>query len=227
MPIPVKKTKEEPKTARERIYNELKQWIIDGTMQPGERINDQEIANYFSVSRSPVREAMQMLVNQNLIEVKPGKMSCVTKIDPANTMSAYKIAAEIHSLALEYAYPKIDADTIRELNAYNMKFRQAYEKGDVKEIYKYDGEFHNVFIRLAQNPFLKEFSNILLSHTLRIEYVYFKDIKYSKKSYDQHLAIIQALKDHDLEKAKEAMRENWLHTLRIFENNQQMIHTIE
>ena len=53
MPIPVKTPLEKQKTAKERIYILLREWIINGTLQPEEKISDQEISQYFSVSRTP------------------------------------------------------------------------------------------------------------------------------------------------------------------------------
>ena len=53
MPIPVKTPLEKQKTAKERIYIQLREWIINGTLQPEEKISDQEISQYFSVSRTP------------------------------------------------------------------------------------------------------------------------------------------------------------------------------
>ena len=73
MPIPVKTPLEKQKTAKERIYIQLREWIINGTLQPEEKISDQEISQYFSVSRTPAREAIQMLADQKLVEIYPGK----------------------------------------------------------------------------------------------------------------------------------------------------------
>ena len=53
MPIPKQVSYEAPKSAKMRIYEALREWIIDGTLQPGEKILDSEISQYFSVSRTP------------------------------------------------------------------------------------------------------------------------------------------------------------------------------
>ena len=62
MPIPNKKEAILVLSAKEKIYKELSSWIIKGTMKPEEKINEAEIAAYFSVSRTPVREALQHLL---------------------------------------------------------------------------------------------------------------------------------------------------------------------
>ena len=81
MPIPLKTEPQVPQTARQRVYSQLKKWIVNGTLTPEEKISDLELANYFSVSRTPVREAMQLLADQRLIQIFPGKESRVAPID--------------------------------------------------------------------------------------------------------------------------------------------------
>lgn len=72
MPIPTAPASEPRQTVREKIYNTMLEWIVNGTLQPGEKILDTEIAQYFSASRTPVREAIQLLADQRLIEITPG-----------------------------------------------------------------------------------------------------------------------------------------------------------
>ena len=56
MPIPAEQKPMVRTTARERVYKTLQQWIVNGTLLPEERLNDVELARYFSVSRTPVRQ---------------------------------------------------------------------------------------------------------------------------------------------------------------------------
>ena len=131
MPIPQKKMADVPKSAKLRVYEELKKWIVDGTLQPGEKIYDSEIAQFFSVSRTPVREAIQLLADQKLIEVFPGKESRVAEMGVADIDQLYKILAALHSLAMEFAYPKINQTVIMQLKAANEKlFNAMTEEND-------------------------------------------------------------------------------------------------
>ena len=89
MPIPKMPSKSVPLTAKERIYSELKEWIVDGTLKEREKLSDREIANYFSVSRTPVREALQLLSEQKLVSIYPGRESLVAPADRANNAHIY------------------------------------------------------------------------------------------------------------------------------------------
>lgn len=213
MPIPPKKTTEVPKSAKMRVYDELKSWIIDGTLQPGEKIYDSEIAQYFSVSRTPVREAVQLLVDQKLIEVFPGKESRVSEMGVADVDQLYKILAALHSLALEFAYPKINQTVIAQLKQTNERLIHAMEEGTQEEALGYDQAFHDIILETAANDFLTSFAGTLECHIARIENLYFDRLPKREDSVQGHEIIIQALENRDLSSAKEAASRNWLHVI--------------
>lgn len=212
MPVPAKRPKEKVKTAKEIVYTQVREWIVNGTLKPGEKISDQEISQYFSVSRTPVREAIQMLADQKLVDIYPGKETRVTSVDLKEADRDYRITAELHALAIEFAYPKITEDTIKDLKRINQSFAIVINTHDIEGIERFDDQFHKVFIDLAEDHFLTDFTHILKGHIQRIENIYYKENDLF--SFHSHEAIIDALEHRDLDQAKEAMRDNWLHTLK-------------
>lgn len=214
MPIPSAPVNQVPKTAKERVYFQLKDWIIDGTLKPDEKIYDQEIAQYFSVSRTPIREALQLLEEQKLVCIFPGKESRIAPIDWKSVQQIYNIIAELHVLALRFAFPLITPDTISELEDINDRLQQALNDGNQKQFREYDHMFHCVFFRLADNSFLTNFDDILNIHIERAENLFFSGRNDDRvHSVSEHQAIISALKDQNQQKAIEAMRANWNHTI--------------
>lgn len=221
MPIPVKRKEEKPRTAKERVYTAVREWIIDGTLQPGEQIIDQEIAEYFSVSRTPVREAIQLLADQKLVEIRPGKATRVTAVSLEEAMSNYRVAAELSVLALEMAYPKINDAVLEELLRIDYSFDAAGRSRDVKTAVALDAQFHHRIFELAGNYFLGEFARILESHSQRVENIYFS--QNDELNFQSHQDILAALKRKDLPTAKESMRRNWLHTVELLKEKQEAL----
>ena len=212
MPIPKQQSYKAPKSAKVRIYEALREWIIDGTLQPGEKILDSEISQYFSVSRTPVREAIQMLAEQKLIEIRPGKESRVSEIDVIDIPQTYKLLAELHSTAVEFAFDKIDESAVNKLKDANIRFRQAYERHDLKSCRSCDSEFHDIILSLADNHFLTSFCETLSGHASRIENIYFSKVGDMDELIHEHNEIINALESRDIATAKKYMSDNWLHT---------------
>ena len=221
MPIPKKVNAEPPKSAKIRIYEALKEWIVDGTLQPGEKIADTEISAYFSVSRTPVREAMQVLADQMLIEIIPGKESRVAPMNVVDLNKTYRLLAELHSLAVEFAFAKIDDQVIDELEGINLHLADCAACRDYRGSMAADAAFHDVFFRLADYKFLTAFAHTLNAHVLRQERMYHENLRSNKNSPEEHQQIIAALKARDLPRAKEAMAYNWQHTASIIEIFQQ------
>jgi DNA-binding GntR family transcriptional regulator len=73
MPVPKHFSSPMRITAKERALSQIQKWIIDGTLQPGEKLLDAELAESLAVSRTPVREALQLLEVQGLVEMHPGR----------------------------------------------------------------------------------------------------------------------------------------------------------
>lgn len=218
MPIPKKPKNEKPKTAKERVYDTVREWIIDGTLQPGEQILDQELAEYFSVSRTPVREAIQLLADQKLVDIQPGKSTRVTLIDLEEAVSNYQVAAALNVLALEMAYPHLTEDVLKELQHIDKNFTLASRARNVKEAIAQDEKFHHRIIELAGNYFLEEFTRILESHSQRIENLYFS--QNDELDFQSHQELLTALEQKDLPAAKAAMQRNWMHTVKLLQKKQ-------
>lgn len=217
MPIPADHRAEAPKTAKKRVYDALKDWIIDGILQPGEKISDSEIAEHFSVSRTPVREAFQMLAEQKLIEVFPGKESIVSPIDVKQSEENYRLLADLHGDALLFAFDKITPEDIDKLIEYNKKLQESAEKEDINNILKYDYLFHRIFVSLADNSFLEKFTDTLTFQVTRVERLFFKKYPIENVIAD-HEDIISAVSSGNKDMAFTKIRENWLHTLSIIKN---------
>ena len=81
MPIPTDHAKPLRISAKDNAFNQLQQWIIDGTLHPGEKLNDTELAGALGVSRTPIRESLQLLEVQGFVKMYPGKATQVTEVD--------------------------------------------------------------------------------------------------------------------------------------------------
>ncbi|MBR3718820.1 MAG: GntR family transcriptional regulator [Firmicutes bacterium] len=213
MPIPVKQPAEERLTAKALVYKTLREWIVDGTLQPGEQIFDQEIAKYFSVSRTPVREAMQLLADQKLIEIQPGKESRVAAFDYEEIEKSYVILAELHVLALQFAWNSLTQEDIRKMEEVNEALKSRKNLADQHKAQSLDKEFHDTIVGKAGSDFLQSFTDMLHIQVLRIENLYFEEESNYEESWKVHEKILQAVKEKNEEAACAAMRENWLRTI--------------
>ncbi|MDO5406840.1 MAG: GntR family transcriptional regulator [Eubacteriales bacterium] len=213
MPIPKKNKTELRKSAKNIVYDTLCDWIISGELLPGEKLSDTELAAYFEVSRTPVREALQMLENQNLIVVLPGRATIVSEIHRSDIEKCYLPLAEIQALAVKIATPKLTDNDISELEKTQQQFFDACTSGYMDGITQCDERFHDIILNVADNKYMTSFSHILSLHIKRIRYHYFHYEAWRKQSAAQHHEILNALKSRNAEQASELMRAHWLYVM--------------
>jgi DNA-binding GntR family transcriptional regulator len=213
LPIPKKDSAHQRKSAKDLVYETLCDWIIRGQMMPGEKLLDTELADYFNVSRTPVREALQMLVTQKLIKVTPGRATTVADVDKNDIEKCYRPLAEIQGLAARLAAPRLTEAQLAHMEELQLEFEQACSAKQVENAIDCDNKFHEVILRAVDNEYIMEFSNMLLLHVQRIKYHYFHRDMLRKTSAEQHRDILNALCGRDADLAAELMRSHWLYVM--------------
>src|SRR3954470_15525660 len=81
MPVPAAKAALERDLLRDRAYTTIRDAIVDGTLQPGERLRDQELTAWLGLSRTPVRDALSRLEQDGLVKTEPQRFTRVAPLD--------------------------------------------------------------------------------------------------------------------------------------------------
>lgn len=209
MPVPKNFSSPVRMTAKERALSQIQRWIIDGTLQPGEKLIDAELAESLAVSRTPIREAFQLLEVQGLVSMYPGKETRVSNIQKSDIFHLYPTLASLHALAAEYTANNILPEQIEKLRELNIQFKKAIESGQPYQAMELDEQFHNLIIEISENPYIASFSESLQIHIRRFKYVFLKQpIKETLNSVNEHESIITALENKDVQRVSELMKQN-------------------
>lgn len=218
MPVPRGSARLKRASAKEKVYSKLKSWIVTGELQSGEKIIDSDIAEYFAVSRTPVREALQLLAAQKLVKVSPGRQTVVCPVDADVFRSCYQLLAVLQGFAAECACTRVTHADLAELEALDAQYRDALANAEPSEVIVADARLHSLILSLCGNDFLREFSDTLLAHVQRVEYLYFSWAKAHGQSVQTHRELIEALKARDRDRARTAMQDNWLCSMKVYEH---------
>ncbi|MCM3637085.1 GntR family transcriptional regulator [Sporosarcina luteola] len=211
MPIPSEHQRPTRVTAKESAFTQLQQWIIDGTLQPGEKLNDIELAEALGVSRTPIRESLQLLEVQGFVKMYPGKATQVTEVDKESINDLLPPLAAMQALSTELAAPNLDENVIKELEETNDRFAKAVQEEDYFTALKIDEDFHQIIVDQAANKYIHSIVASLQTHVRRL--FFHNSIILTEKSIDEHKDIIKLLKEGKGEKAASIMRENWLRAI--------------
>jgi DNA-binding GntR family transcriptional regulator len=208
MPVPQEVVERERVLLRDDVYERLRDAIVDGTLEPGEQLRDQELATWLRVSRTPVREALLRLQQAGLVSTVPGRSTVVTSIDTRATAHAMSVVAAMHRLAVLEAVGTMTAADLRAMRAANRRFAAALRSGDVEAALDADDELHDVPVRAAGNAaivtVLEQFTPVLR----RVERLRFATLP-GRASVALHDRLIDLCEAGDADGAAEVSWQTW------------------
>lgn len=195
---------------KEVAYNIIKEKIIQGEFEPGSRIREDHLAEEISISRTPVREAINRLVSEGLIVNKARKGLYL--IDPSGeeVENFLDIRIALEKLSIEKCIDNIDETGLNELSDAmdEFEFRLSKKKYDVCN--QLDGEFHLLIARLSGNQklynMLVDLSSFFLQ-TRSFEKKVHPEEK-NRRTLEEHRVIFDAIRRKDKKTAKSAMTKN-------------------
>ncbi|WBX80928.1 GntR family transcriptional regulator [Virgibacillus salarius] len=215
MPIPSDHSRPVRQSAKESAFNQIQQWIIDGTLQPGEKLNDSELAKALGVSRTPVRESLQLLEVQGFVKMFHGKATQVTEVEKESMNDLLPPLAVLQALSAELAIDNLTDDITAVLEEINDRFTKAIRSENYYAALKIDEEFHQVIVDAANNPYIHNIIANLQAHVRRL--FFHNSIILTEQSIEEHSQIINLMKEGNNEALAPIMKENWLRTIQEFQ----------
>lgn len=195
-------------TLRERIVEFIKDAVISGSLKPGERVPESEIAERFGISRTPIREAFRQLESEGFLIMTPRKGAVVSPITDKDVREFYAIKSLLEGYAAEKACVELTDKEIKKLQDLNAEMAKNEEKGHVKNFFKLDNQFHEVFIKACGNEKLCTMINQLVEQFERFRITALSLPGRMKNSVAQHKEIIEAIEDKNTELVSTLVRAN-------------------
>lgn len=190
------------------IYKELERRIIEMELQPGDAISEKDLIEEFSVSRTPIREAILKLSEKGLLDLKPRVGTFVTQVDLQSVKHAYEVKRNLEGLAAELAAVRATEEEVSELFDIINRFETYDIVKDYKSCIKDDQRFHQIVRESSRNPMLIEILEGLNIKTARfLQYINYvlEDLDWFKHSLNEMAIAIQA---NDKDKARVATEEH-------------------
>lgn len=185
------------------VYETLKKEILEMTLAPGEQLDETRLAARFSLSRTPVREAMVRLASERLVTTLPNRNSIVSTLDFSSASSYLDALTLMYRVTCRLAAARRSGDDIDEMRMSQTRYARAVTEFDAPRMSETNRQFHIAISRAAQNDYFTEFMTRLLYDGQRILTVYFMSLsdQPSRPYVDEHDAIIRAIEARDAEEA--------------------------
>ena len=183
----------------DQVYQTLLDAISDGSLPPGARITQEEIAEQMDVSRSPVLQALRLLKKDGLVKDAPGRGVLVAELDPQWIGNLYQVRGALDTLAARLAAERkaaIDPQIIA-------NGRKAARGKDVKAMIDADIAFHTAIYHASGNPLIFETTQFHWVHLRRVMGAVLQSAMQRESIWDEHEAMAQAIADGDVARAVE------------------------
>lgn len=189
------------KPLREIVFEAMREAIISGVLKPGERLMEIQLAEEMGVSRTPVREAIRKLELEGFVVMMPRKGAYVAGVSHKDVADVFEIRAALEGLAAGLAAERVTDDEIEQME--RVLFYKEGEERDLEMIVKSDTDFHALVYKASRNQRLVQILENLREQIQRFRATSLAVPGRVRDALEEHRAIVEALADHDVEKAQE------------------------
>ncbi len=196
------------------ITNRLRQMILEGQLQPGEKIREKLLTEQFGVSRTPLREALKVLAAEGLLELIPHRGTVVTKQSDAEIAEVFQVLAALEGLAGELAARNASEKGLKEIRAMTEKLRRSYEETDRPTYFRINQDIHKALLGMAGNETLAKSHELLAHRIQRARYQANLTPARWRAAVEEHEAISDALCKRDAKETAELMKDHLLKKLK-------------
>lgn len=186
-----------------QAYEAIRDAIITLQLKPGQSVMEVELAELLQISRTPVREAMQMLIAEQLVQVLPQRTKIVSRISEIKVKESAFVRLSLEQSAFQLVARQWSSGDARfqradkELSALLQQQMEAAEQHHVQQFLTLDELFHRNILQLAGNDTLLEVVYHMRGYLNRFRYLAMNDFASTKAAVQEHIELLQALKAGD------------------------------
>ena len=194
-----------------QVLNKLMDWIMDGKLKMGEKLNTEELARQLGVSRMPIREAVKSLEKMGLAESIPYVGVKLVSLEQEDVLQIYLMRQLLEPLAAGEACKKITEEQIHELEEIHKEYIPIVEADeiDAKKLYLQNRKFHFAIYSISEMDRVCAMIESLWDTLSFFKLIYGRDVikntNGAKNMIAEHQGYIDALKDRDAERLKKSL----------------------
>ena len=206
VPLPQRK---EGRVLADWIVASLREAILHGYFEPGEKLDQGRIAKDLDVSRTPVREALKQLEAEGFIEIHSHKGAYISIVTPEDVKDVFEVRQIFEAEVIRQVTPIIPEDVLDELESKATMSDSSQLEADPVKHYEFDTYFHGIIMGYSKNKLFQVTLNTLNNRIIRVRYFALSQpTSHLSISEDEHIKIVTAMRSRDPEAAAYAMKEH-------------------
>lgn len=197
-PVPVRRS--------EQLGEEIEERIVTGVYPPGMRLDEQELAAAFGVSRTPIREALIQLASIGLVDIRPRRGATVPEMSADRLCEMFEVMAELESMCGRLAARRILPAELARLRDAHQACEEARDAGKPDLYYQLNEVFHRRIYEASHNGFLAEQATALHRRLRPYRRLQLRVRNRMQSSFSEHAGIVEAIVAGDGDQAAELLR---------------------
>lgn len=200
------------KTYSAQIIEYIKDAILRGELGPGDKVNEAHFATRLSISRAPIREALQMLVQEGLIVSIPQRGKFITSLTAKEIKDSYFTGGVLEGAAVAAGVDKFTEDDFNKLQGIIDQMKQLAENGENRDkLAPLDNAFHDILLSKTDNKLLVELSHRSCRGISK--FLFFKHWRKqftTKENYARHQAVLDVLRTKNPVAVEKCIRQHYI-----------------
>ncbi len=196
--------KKRQKTKMAVVAETLRSAILSGDLGPSERLTQEELAARFNVSMTPVREAIQQLVAEGILDQSPYKGVQVAEVTAQDATEIYLIRSSVEALAVKSGVPNLRISDVQRLRVLHSQIAELTAQGNITQVRKLNYEFHFILYQAANMPRLYRIIQNLWAQSPWDTLYVIPDR--ARRVVEEHERIVSAIDQGDAQAAAQAMQ---------------------
>lgn len=185
------------KPLAEQIADQLRRDILRGKLAPGTSIKERDNAAEMGVSRTPMREAIRILSQEGLIDLRPARSPIVSQLTVKQVSDDVEVLLAVEILSAELACSRATPEDIAEITDLQNQIIARFDHADPLDIFEIDMEFHSAIARASHNAPLAEIHRTFLARLWRGRFLAAIKRRNRDRIVAHHNEILRALKARD------------------------------
>ena len=187
-----------PRTAlHEQVANRLRQMLVESQIAPGAKLNERELSEVLSVSRTPLREAIKMLAAEGLVELLPNRGAIAVELTEDDVRHTFEVMAGLEAQSGELAAQRITDGELAEIRALHFEMMAAWTRRDLSTYYRLNAQIHSAINAAARNPVLSATYRQVNARLQALRFRSNQDEDKWKRAVQEHEQMVAALAARD------------------------------
>lgn len=193
-----------PTNKTEVAYNQLEKMIIFRELEPGNMVSEKQLAENLQLGRTPVREALQRLSYERMVEIHPRRGIQIPPISIESQLKILEVRRDVEALCVKYATVRASVEEKQQMQELALSLEECAKKGDEIEYSILLKNIHRLLVKAARNEYLQLAMAPLQGLSRRFWFAYKNDHSDLAEASSLHAAVLRAVCHTDADEAVSA-----------------------